>query len=209
MNLIPLQSLPMNPKASPTELMAQFTAFPNILIDTLLPTLKDTEWRLLCVIVRQTVGWSERDGKRKQRDWLTQRQLIARTGRNSAALSAAIDVLVRRRLISTWNEGGELLMTPQERRRYRGRVYFGLCRETVQALIAKPSKTEVHKANRTKENKDKKEIIKKIKWNQRHETSEFALTLHKGWTQVGEIASSRYQVQDEDGGSRKTTDASR
>ena len=81
------------------ELLAPFTAIPNVLIDEVMPTLKDTEWRLLCVIARQTLGWVDKNGKRKQRDWMSQSQLIARTGRNSAALSTALDVLVRENLI--------------------------------------------------------------------------------------------------------------
>ena len=184
----------MSPKASSElrELIAPFTAFPNAFIDALMPTLKDTEWRLLCVIVRQTIGWSEGNGQRKQRDWLTQRQLMARTGRNSAALSAAIDVLVCRNLIQTWNQEGELLMTAHERRRYRGRVYFGLCHETLQTFLAKPSKNELHKANRTKENKDKKEIIRKTEFNREQEISQFAVTLHRGWAQAREIVDQRY-----------------
>src|SRR5688572_27745316 len=72
------------------------TPFPNILLDEALPLLKDTEWRLLCVIVRQTLGRYDRETQaRKQRDWLTREQLKARTGRDSEALTKAIDTLVK------------------------------------------------------------------------------------------------------------------
>ena len=185
----------MSPKAPSSARAApftEFTAFPNVLLDTLMPTLKDTEWRLLCVIVRQTIGWSEGNGQRKQRDWLTQRQLSARTGRNSAALSAAIDTLVCRSLIHTWTEAGELLMTRQERRRYQGRLYFGLCHETVQTLLTKPLKSELHKANRTKENKDQREIRVKRKIGSRSEPSIDPQVIYSGWQQAAQITSTRY-----------------
>ncbi len=62
------------------------TPFPNHLLDNAMPRLRDTEWRLLCVLVRQTLGWQNKsEGGRKQRDWLTQAQLKKRTGRDSAA----------------------------------------------------------------------------------------------------------------------------
>ena len=102
-----------------------FVPFPTALMDEQMPFLKDTEWRLLCVIVRQTLGWQSGKG-RKKRDWMSQTQLMARTGRNSAALSAALDVLVRRNLIECSDVDGEPLTTPQQRRRHRGRVYFAL-----------------------------------------------------------------------------------
>jgi len=90
-----------------------------------MPTLKDTEWRLLCVIVRQTFGWQV-DGRRKQRDWLTQSQLMVKTGRNNQAISRALDQLVRQGLVAVQDQGGQLLLSAAERRRYCGRLYYGL-----------------------------------------------------------------------------------
>lgn len=31
--------------------------FPRVLVDEVMPDLTDTEWRVLTVIVRQTIGW--------------------------------------------------------------------------------------------------------------------------------------------------------
>jgi len=103
------------------------TPFPNFLLDTVMPTLKDTEWRLLCVIVRQTLGWrAGYSQQRKAADWLSHRQLKTRTGRSSAALCQAIDVLVHRHLIEVRDANQQLLLTPQSRRGYGGRLYFRL-----------------------------------------------------------------------------------
>ena len=156
---------------------APFTAIPNALIDEIMPRLKDTEWRLLCVIARQTLGWIEKGGGRKQRDWMSQSQLITKTGRNSAALSAALDVLVRENLIECQAENGESLLTPQQRRQYRGRVYFSLAPERMQ-----PTKTELQKANRTKKRENKRNSLNIEEKNVR---------LYSGWTSASEIAKSR------------------
>ena len=93
-----------------------------------MPELTDTEWRLLCVVCRQTLGFASPGGRggRRTRDWLSHGQLKARTGRASAAVSRAVDGLVRRNLIEVRAETGELLLTPPERRRCQGRLFFSL-----------------------------------------------------------------------------------
>jgi hypothetical protein len=100
------------------------TPFPSHLLDDVMPTLKDTEWRILCVIVRQTLGWQAGEG-RKRSDWLTHRQLMRRTGRASEAVSKAIDGLIRRGLIEVQNSDGDVLLSPASRRA-QGRLYFRL-----------------------------------------------------------------------------------
>lgn len=103
------------------------TPVPNLLIDQIMPTLSDSEWRLLCVVCRQTLGYASADGNgRRYRDWLTHRQLKARMGRASAAVSRAVDGLARKNLIEVQAMDGRPLMTPHERRRCQGALYFSL-----------------------------------------------------------------------------------
>lgn len=102
------------------------TPFPDRLLDRLMPRLRDTEWRLLCVVVRQTFGWSVSEGRTKQADWLSHSQLRRKTGRSSAALSLAIDFLCRNDLIAVQDDQGQPLISAAERRRHRGRLYFRL-----------------------------------------------------------------------------------
>ncbi len=100
---------------------------PNFLIDEVMPTLKDTEWRLLCVVLRQTRGWVNASSKeRKVWDWLSQSQLRKRTGRNTGALSKALDALVRRDLVVVQDGTGKRLSTPQERRRANCPLFYAL-----------------------------------------------------------------------------------
>ena len=100
-------------RALPRPPRTHVTPFPNVLLDTVMPLLKDTEWRILCVIVRQTLGWLEgagnghKEGDRKSRDWLTHSQLKQRTGRNSAAICKAVHSLVRRGLIVVYDSNNQ------------------------------------------------------------------------------------------------------
>lgn len=72
-----------------------WTKVPNYLIDQSMPTLRDTELRVLLVLLRQTVGW-QREGKAVI---LSYRFLKAQTGRQSAAIAAALKSLRKRGLI--------------------------------------------------------------------------------------------------------------
>lgn len=103
---------------------------PNAVFDEWLPRLSDAELRVLLVIVRATLGWregSERGGWRyKRRDWLTNSQLVKRTGRSSSSISRAVQALVLHGLICAESTGGDPLDTPELRRRNIGRIYYRL-----------------------------------------------------------------------------------
>ena len=111
------------------------TPFPNILIDQMMPRLCDTEWRVVVVITRATLGWKDEiTGGRKQREWLSSRQLRARTGRESAAISQALDNLLKARIISITDGHGRPLSTAAERRRQRTKLSFGLHPDILERL---------------------------------------------------------------------------
>ncbi len=127
------------------------TPLPNPLVDTLLPTLKDTELRLLLVVLRQTWGWkegSETGGARtKRRDWISHTQLCRRTGRGSDAVSKAVDVLVSAGLIAVEDASGRPLASPEERRRFLGRLYFRPGDLWTSSHACRPGKAETTKTN--------------------------------------------------------------
>ncbi len=133
------------------------TPVPNDLLDKVMPTLRDTELRVLLVVVRQTLGW--RDGpdpsRRKERDWLTQSQLMRRTGRASEAVSAAVDELVRAGLIEVQDRWGRPLVTLAERRRFLGKLYYRLRPELGKDCPCLPE-SEHAKPNTTKETETQK-----------------------------------------------------
>ena len=128
------------------------TPVPNDLLDRVMPTLRDTELRVLLVVVRQTLGWQDGPdpSRRKERDWLTQSQLMRRTGRASEAVSSAVDGLVRARLIEVQDKWGRPLVTPAERRRFLGKLYYQLWTELGKNSLCLPE-SEHAKPNTTKE----------------------------------------------------------
>lgn len=105
---------------------AGVTPVSNVVFDRLLPTLKDTELRVLLVVHRATYGWVDQTGGRKNRDYIGAAQLRKRTGRGSEAVSAAITALIGRGLLRVEDEQGRLLSTTNERRRHLGRLYYRL-----------------------------------------------------------------------------------
>lgn len=103
----------------------KLTPVPNALFDALLPTLKDTELRVLLVVLRATNGWADAAGNgRKRRDWISSYQMQKRTGRGSEAVSAAVAALVERGLVVAENAQGESRTTPEQRRRHMGKLYY-------------------------------------------------------------------------------------
>lgn len=107
---------------------AHWHPVPTLLTDEAMPGLRDTELRLLLVVLHQTWGWQVDPlaaGKRhKRRDWLSHQQLCRRTGRGSDAVSAAVASLSASGLIVVEDAAGSPLRTPEERRRCLSRLYF-------------------------------------------------------------------------------------
>jgi phage replication O-like protein O len=106
---------------------ANYTRLPNYLVDHVMPRLRDTEWRIVLVVLRQTIGWrSASPTGRRLRDWLTQSQLKRRTGRGSEAISHAIRSLIERGLLIAENSRGQSLATTRQRRTLHDRIYYRL-----------------------------------------------------------------------------------
>ena len=105
-----------------------FVPVPAACFDVLMPALTDTEWRILCVVLRQTLGWVDRENLtgRKERDWITQSQFQHRTGKSRDALSRGVQGLVAKGLLLVENEVGEPMETPRKRQRARERLYYRL-----------------------------------------------------------------------------------
>ena len=170
------------------------TPVPNELLDRTMPELRDTELRVLLVVVRQTLGWQ--DGfdpkQRKERDWLTQSQLMRRTGRASEAVARAVDGLVRLGLIDVLDRSGSLLPSPAERRRHLGRLYYRLRPHVhskgsiTQLAKGKSPKSEYAKPNTTKESRYKK-ISKATKKNSQivDKPVENPMVIRGGWFKAG------------------------
>ncbi len=101
------------------------TPVPNVLFDSCLKELKCAELKVLLVIIRQTLGWADKQSAlgRKEMDWISGSQLKVKTGSSSRAISAAIEVLIKKALIEVLDGHGNLLHDPTIRKG-RQRLYF-------------------------------------------------------------------------------------
>lgn len=94
------------------------TQTPNIIFNGLMKEMTDTELRLVFVVTRATLGWvlDKETGMRKEQDWISHSQLKQKTGRESGAISKAIDVCVKRQWIEARDKDGNILDTKAKRR---------------------------------------------------------------------------------------------
>lgn len=93
------------------------TPVPNLFFDIYLKELKLAELKVLLIIIRQTLGWADKRGRsgRKEIDWISGRQLCQKTGCSKRSITSATDVLVRKNLITIFDESNNILNTPEKR----------------------------------------------------------------------------------------------
>lgn len=93
------------------------TQVPNILFDTHLPNLTESELKLVLVILRQTNGWIDRrTGQRKTRDRISHSQFMKKTGLCRRVVSKALQSLVDKGLIQITCQYGNSLQLPEDRK---------------------------------------------------------------------------------------------
>jgi biotin operon repressor len=90
------------------------TPVPNALFDYYLGDLKLAELKVLLVIIRQTLGWKDKNGRfgRKENDWISGRQIARKTGCSRRAISSAVEGLADKNLIEIFDEKGNALKSP-------------------------------------------------------------------------------------------------
>lgn len=99
------------------------TQVTNALFDIYLKTLSEKELKVLLIVIRQTVGWVEKNGKRKERDWISRTYFKNKTGLSEKSISTAIDLLVKRNFIRCSTTNGTTLRTAKERKG-KSRIYY-------------------------------------------------------------------------------------
>ena len=112
----------------------QATPFPNRLLEVV-ATLPETEARIVCVVVRATLGWHAGwPGERRASVLMAHAELRRAISRSSkTTVSNSIDSLVRRGLLETMTADGVILATPEERRRHHRPMRYRLARAYVVA----------------------------------------------------------------------------
>ncbi len=88
---------------------------PNAVFD-ILNTLSEKELKVLLVILRQTVGWVSKNGKRKSRDWISHRYFINKTGLSRKSITRAISLLINKKLIRAETKTKEELINSKARK---------------------------------------------------------------------------------------------
>ena len=121
------------------------TPVPNSLFDVYLKNLKSIELKVLLVVIRQTLGWTDRQGVfgRKEIDWISGSQLRLKTGGSKRAITSAIDALSKMSLIEVLDEQGNLLDS-SEKRQGKTRLYFRLATHMVHPV---DNRVEITKAS--------------------------------------------------------------
>ena len=136
------------------KILPNTTQVPNVVLDELLPRLKDVELRVLLIVIRQTLGWVEdlETGRRKEKDWISVHQFEIKTGCKRWAIGKAISSLIQADPIEAYSEDGRLLVTSRERQMAGSKIFYRL--KTRQSnLFEKPKRGvgEIHAGVREKE----------------------------------------------------------
>ena len=103
------------------------TPVPNALFDVHLRDLKVAELKMLLVVVRQTLGWYDSTAAkgRKEKDWISNSQLLNKTGCSRRSVCSAMDALVSKGLVLVMDIAGTRLMQPAQRKG-KTRLYYRL-----------------------------------------------------------------------------------
>ena len=129
-----------------SKLLPNTTQIPNIILDDWLPRLKDCEFKILVVVTRQTLGWvmDDSSGRRKERDWLSTKQLEQRTGCGNRSITYALKTLIEDfHLIEATDKSGNILDTGEKRRDNRSQIFYRLTlKEPEQTLFDQPRRPQ-------------------------------------------------------------------
>lgn len=118
------------------------TPVPNAVFDIHLKDLKATELKILLVIIRQTLGWENKQNRteRKECDWISNSQLATKTGSSERSINSAIQVLIDKKLIDVLDEKGSLLALAC-RRQGKQKLFFRLASESFASVYNERTST--------------------------------------------------------------------
>ena len=140
------------------------TPVPNVILDIYLKELNSAELKVLLIVIRQTLGWADRRGMfgRKETDWISGSQLRQKTGSSKRAITTAIDLLVRKKIIEILDEWGNVLEYPEERRG-KTKLYYRL-HSSVYNQVEKPVISDPTSANFALDLREKcTELVQKMR----------------------------------------------
>jgi DNA-binding transcriptional ArsR family regulator len=137
------------------------TKIPNLLLDSLLPTLTEAELKIILVIIRQTIGWIDKyTGSRKTRDRITQSQFVIKTGLSRRIISRTLKLLSDKEYVQITDTNSNTLKNSLERKG-KAVLYYSL--NPVHFRTSPNAQTDtrpVHKSAYNKRNYSKENITK-------------------------------------------------
>ena len=98
------------------------TPVPNVFFDEQIKVLSSSAVRVYLKIIRNTLGWRDRDGNYKKRDWISHSQFES-VGVSSRSVTNAIEELIKNQLIQVTDDHGQSLHNPQHRKLAK-RIYY-------------------------------------------------------------------------------------
>ncbi|MGE0637670.1 MAG: hypothetical protein AB7P01_14590 [Bacteroidia bacterium] len=142
------------------------TQVPNAVFDIHLPGLSLASLKVLLIIIRGTYGWyNKKTGRRKERDRITIRQFIKKTGLSRRSVCSAIQTLFEKQFIQVSDFKGKNLTCPNER---KGKSYLYYALKPVQITTATSANTiqqRVQKRHYNKTNNQKINDTKEMEYN--------------------------------------------
>ena len=105
------------------------TQIPHLIIREWMPRLCDVELRIILVVADLTLGWIEdpETKRRKEKDWISQYQLMTKINRSDRAIQKALKRLVDElAIIQAHDEAGNLLDSSQKRMKCGGKIFYRL-----------------------------------------------------------------------------------
>jgi len=132
------------------------TPVPNFFLDHRMKELSSCSVRVYLKIIRNTLGWRDKQGGFKRKDWISHSQ-FEKSGVSSRSVTKAIDELLQYGLIKVTDEKGYNLSNAQNRKLAK-RIYYEPIIETNEITTDNKAKT---KENTPKYLPTTKEIYKR------------------------------------------------
>lgn len=98
------------------------TPIPNLFLDDRMAHLSSSSVRVYLKIIRNTLGWRDKSGGFKRRDWIAHSQ-FEQAGVSSRSVTKAVEELLNSGLIRVTDEKGNSLKNPQKRK-LAHRIYY-------------------------------------------------------------------------------------
>ena len=139
------------------------TPTPNWLYNGEMKKMTGTELKVVLLITRKTLGWFDpMTLKRKEQDYIGQKQFIEFTGQSNRAIATAIQVCVKVGWIIARDRNGNLCNTPEKRRRRK--IWYQLGSVFTSKISSEHSSQDENLVNKTTQSSEQNDthLVNKV-----------------------------------------------